>query len=257
MALALIPTEDASADTFVLAESPSLSGPQAYIVRPKDSETTNPVSDFETTLFRANELLENSRHFEEQSRGNEVFAFPKYSTPSGDRLRNGIAAIAILVGATFSTGATQPLQQKIQNDRNNVAGFMQIMQQWKQRASRSPLFVRIAYMQLQKILHEMRSGSEQITSARVLLADLERAIQGKDIRDLPLISVREDEASSTLYLDWIFPKGSMGFNVESDENESGWFILYEQPDGKLYRRWGRLNGFDAQSVVSQLLEKAL
>jgi hypothetical protein len=54
---------------------------------------------------------------------------------------------------------------------------------------------------------------------------------------------------SRIFLEWALSKSRLGFNLEIDANESGWYLLIEKADGQLLREWGYLTDFKAKSLV--------
>ena len=64
------------------------------------------------------------------------------------------------------------------------------------------------------------SGARQYASN--LLSEINSILKGID--DIPELWVIEEDDGSILF-EWVFPSGRIGFNIESEATESGWYIV--------------------------------
>lgn len=76
-----------------------------------------------------------------------------------------------------------------------------------------------------------------------------------EITGLPGMVFMEDEGEA--YFEWIFEGFRIGLLFCSDKNESGWFILFRDKDGKFDRIRGSFDGTSAVSIIMSFVEPDL
>lgn len=70
------------------------------------------------------------------------------------------------------------------------------------------------------------------TNAETILDNLETELQSIARNDLPPFHVAEGEDGSVA-IEWIFPHFRLGFSVEPDEKDSGWFFVSDETMGTI------------------------
>jgi hypothetical protein len=88
-----------------------------------------------------------------------------------------------------------------------------------------------------------------------ILDELCNALIDIDSRKLPPIRAFEPEDGSLL-IEWIFPHHRLGFSIEPDEQESGWFLVSDKSAHRIAAS-GFLVGEDIRRRVNWLLEPVL
>ena len=92
--------------------------------------------------------------------------------------------------------------------------------------------------------------SDQSEQKRLIYDKLALARGKAGLGALPLPHVAGAENyDDTILLEWIQSDRRLGFNVETGASESGWYVLVEQPDGKIVHDWGHMDSFDADKIV--------
>lgn len=66
------------------------------------------------------------------------------------------------------------------------------------------------------------------------------------------IHLVESDVSDSVYLEWIFPNLRVGFNIERDADESGWYILLQRPSGELDQEWGYMDQFNVEHIITKV-----
>lgn len=93
-------------------------------------------------------------------------------------------------------------------------------------------------------------------NAETLLEDIESAIErlglsGYDVRILPRLHAFAPEDSSLIF-EWTAPKFRVGFSVERNPSDSGWYLV-STPDLGQFGASGQLSGSEPRSLIPSLL----
>jgi hypothetical protein len=87
--------------------------------------------------------------------------------------------------------------------------------------------------------------------ATIILDILESQLQYYDFTTLPPIRVAELEDGGII-LEWIFENFRMGFNLETNHDKSGYFLVSKESAGEI-RSSGYLKGLKLESIIQSLL----
>jgi predicted ATP-grasp superfamily ATP-dependent carboligase len=92
------------------------------------------------------------------------------------------------------------------------------------------------------------------TQAIRILDDVRRILSDAvDIDELPPIRTFANEDGSLL-IEWMSPHWRIGFSIERDNNESGWYLVSDESYGDV-RAYGNLNSVDVKWLVTWALAR--
>jgi len=99
-------------------------------------------------------------------------------------------------------------------------------------------------------------NKDQVARANEMLSIIQsEVIKLQPPMTLPPISAFQDE-NGALLLEWIFNDFRVGFNLEMDENESGWYLASKPSSGGIVAS-GLLTGIDQRGLVAWLIYFAI
>jgi len=99
-------------------------------------------------------------------------------------------------------------------------------------------------------------NKDQVARANEMLSIIQsEVIKLQPPMTLPPISAFQDENGAFL-LEWIFNDFRVGFNLEMDENESGWYLASKPSSGGIVAS-GLLTGIDQRGLVAWLIYFAI
>lgn len=90
--------------------------------------------------------------------------------------------------------------------------------------------------------------SKMKIKALKILDDVDKVINQVDLKEFPPIYAFITEDNSLL-IEWISPNWRIGFTIEQNEQESGWYLVSNQSNGNI-RAYGDLEGVDLQWLVT-------
>ena len=99
-----------------------------------------------------------------------------------------------------------------------------------------------------------RSGFRFSLALTVLLLGSSQLLaeESVDTSKLPPVRAFEPEDDSLL-IEWIFPHHRVGFSIESDRQESGWFLVSDK-SAQSINAWGYLPDENIEWLMSWLLK---
>ncbi len=109
--------------------------------------------------------------------------------------------------------------------------------------------------QLARVTLESTSNREVAKRAIIILDIIENQLQSFDISTLPPIRIAELEDERVI-IEWIFENFRMGFNLELDDDESGYFQISDKSAGEI-RSSGYLKGLKLEVLIRSLLTLVL
>lgn len=106
------------------------------------------------------------------------------------------------------------------------------------------------------ILRSARERLAKVANRRVaeqaenILDIIEERLSRLQDLNIPEIQLLEQDDGSLL-LEWILKDGRIGFNLESDSVESGWYIISKRKDPEI-QEWGFLNTLDIERIMNYI-----
>lgn len=96
------------------------------------------------------------------------------------------------------------------------------------------------------------ADNDMVIEAENILDALCKTLDKIDTRKLPPVRAFEVEDDSLL-IEWIFPHHRVGFNIEPDKQESGWFLVSDK-SAQSINAWGYLPDENIEWLMAWLLE---
>lgn len=93
-------------------------------------------------------------------------------------------------------------------------------------------------------------NSKVAERALSILQELEKTLLGVNTKNLPALHVVESDDGSISF-EWVKKGRRAGIAVESDLNDSSWFLLADDSNGKV-QKWGYLENIDFTEIVSHM-----
>ena len=199
------------------------------------------------------------------ARGKETTTTPIYSTPGLFRMEQAFDQALItgsydtraLIEAYLSSGLRRNITEHRQQQRADYLKYFLFLQPQAFDPSGTSEYTYFGGLAQANITSSARAQLALITDrsiakrAHEILDAIEAELRTYDAAALPSIGIAELDDESII-IEWVFDHFRTGFNLESHQQESGYFLVSDSSAGEI-RSSGYLKGLRLRPLIRSLL----